>query len=434
MDDYKYSFQFGKRNNLRQAKHYLAGLFLTERGKRNIERMSEQTKQNYQSQHHFISESSWSAHGLMRTIGINANKLLGDPAQQCLSIDESSNAKAGKHSVGVSRQHNGNLGKVDNCQTGVYASLCSGNTVGIINARLFLPKEWIDDSQRCKKAGIPKEVVFKTKPELALDMIKETKAAGIEFGWINADGLYGQSYEFCKSIEDMGLNFVVDVHKNQPLYINEPLPALPVSKVMGRPLKRLKCDDKAVTAEQYCALLSDKDFELVKIRPGTKGWIMGLIHKAEVWVWNGKDAKARKRTLLIRKNISDSDIKYCLSNIGAEKETHQRFAFMQAQRHWIERAFEDGKGELGMADMQVRKYTAWYHHQALVMLAMQYVNEQKIARKKDIPLLSLRDVRLQTIAFLKNDGVLLETEIEQMLKRHLQRQKDIRRYYKTETS
>lgn len=395
--------------------------------------MSEQNGQNYQSQHHFISESSWSATALMRQVSQDANRLLGDPAQQCLSIDESSNAKAGKHSVGVSRQHNGNLGKVDNCQTGVYASLCSGNTVGIINTRLFLPKVWIDDPQRGKKAAIPKEaMVFKTKPELALDMIREAKSAGLQFGWINADGLYGQSYDFCKAIEEMGLNFVVDVHKNQAIYLSEPHPALPAAKRMGRPLNRLKCEAKAIEAEQYCTMLCDEDFKVVKIRKGTKGWIMGAIHKATVWVWNGKEPQARKRTLMIRKNIADSDIKYCLSNIETSSKTHREFAFMQAQRHWIERAFEDCKGELGMADLQVRKYIAWYHHQSLVMLAMQYVNEQKVEKQPNIPLLSVRDVRLQLIAMLKDNGVTLEIEIEQMLKRHMSRKRDMDRYYKIE--
>jgi hypothetical protein len=105
---------------------------------------------------------------------------------------------------------------------------------------------------------------------------------------------------------------------------------------------------------------------------------------------------------------------------------------MEAQRHWIESAFEDCEGELGMADYQVRKYNAWYHHQALVMFPMQFVNQQKLQKltdKKDTPMASIRDIRLQIIAPLKMSGAMMEKEIDQMLKRHQQRMYDINRYY-----
>ena len=102
---------------------------------------------------------------------------------------------------------------------------------------------------------------------------------------------------------------------------------------------------------------------------------------------------------------------------------------MQAQRYFIERAFQDAKGEIGMADQQVRKYNAWYHHQAFVMMAMDYINMKKLEHREDIPLLSIRDIRLQIIATQMENGVQMETEIEQMMLRHRQRQRDINRYY-----
>jgi len=396
--------------------------------------MSEQNDQQYQKQHHFLSDSPWSAQSVMQKISLDTNAMLGDYSQQCLSIDESSNGKAGKHSVGVSRQHNGNLGKVDNCQTGVYATLCRGNVVGLINTRLFLPDEWSNNSKRCQKAGIPKEaIVKKTKIELALDMIRESLSVGVQFGWINADGLYGSSHSFCNTIEDLGQNFMVDIHKDQLVYLTEPKPFLPQLKTgIGRPTSRYKVNEKPVRVDDYLNGLSDSDFKRVKIRKGTKGWIKGDIHLMEVWVWHweGKDAQPRKRTLMIRKGLKKGDpVKFCFSNLGINERTHQEFAFMQAQRHWVERAFEDGKGELGMADYQVRKYNAWYHHQALVMLAMQYVNKKKIELKQDLPLLSVRDVRISIIATLKEQGAQMGKEIDQMFERHRQRLYDINRYY-----
>lgn len=394
--------------------------------------MSEQNDEDYQSQHHFLSESPWSAQQLMQKISQDTNKLLGEWHKQALSVDENSNRKAGKHSVGVSSQYNGNLGKVENSQTGVFASLSRGNRVGLINCRLFLPEEWVEDEGRCLKAGIPKPaIVGKTKVDLALEMLSETIASGVKFGWINADGLYGQSYKFCKIIDEWGKAFVVDVHKDHHVYLEDPQPYLPApTSGKGRKPKRLKTELQSIKVEDYLAKVSSGDFREVKIRKGTKGWLKAKVHLATVWVWDGKENHARQRTLIIRKGIKKGEaIKFALSNIAKNEQTPQEFAFMQAQRFWIERAFEDCKGELGMTDYQVRKYNAWYHHQALVMLAMQYINKVKIKNQENIPLISVRDIRLQIIASLKGEGVEMEKEIDQMFIRHKQRIMDIQRNY-----
>ena len=103
---------------------------------------------------------------------------------------------------------------------------------------------------------------------------------------------------------------------------------------------------------------------------------------------------------------------------------------MQGQRYWIERSFQDNIGELGMTDYQVRKYKSWYHHMALVMLAMEFILKKRLEKKEEIPLLSVRDVRLQTIAVLQANGVIMEDEITQMLHRHLLRERDIQRHFK----
>lgn len=385
--------------------------------------MAEQSGQDYQKQHHFLSESPWSAQRLMRRISLDTNELLGNTNEQFLNVDESSERKAGKNSVGVSRQYNGNVGKVDNSQTAVYLSLSSGNKVGLINTRLFLPDEWVNDPKRCKKAGIPKiAIVKKTKIQLALDMIRETVDNGVKFGCVTADGLYGQSYEFGKSLDEMKLEFVVDVHRNQTIYLKDPDPSVNPRSPKGK----LKTKETPIQVQDYYNSLKDEEFEEVKIRKGTKGWIKGKAHIAHVWVWDEKEQKARPRTLIIRKG---EKVKFSLSNIPANEATPQEFVFKQSQRYWVERAFQDSKGELGLVDYQVRKFNAWYHHQALVMFALQFVNRKKIELQEEIPLLSVRDIRLQLIVLLKEQGAQMENEINQMLVRHKQRIKDIERYY-----
>lgn len=176
--------------------------------------------------------------------------------------------------------------------------------------------------------------------------------------------------------------------------------------------------------------MTKNDFSKIEWHKGSKGWLKALFHIQTVWVWDPKTQKAQKRTLIIRKD--QNKIKYSLSNFTVEEESIEEFAYMQGQRYWIERSFQDNIGELGMADYQVRKYNAWYHHMALVMMAMHYILKKRQEKKEQIPLLSARDVRLQTIAILLSQGVNIEEEIKQMLYRHIQREKDINRRIKND--
>ena len=159
MTDYQSVLKLKTADLCENTYNYIKGLFCAERSKRNIERMVEKSKAEYQSQQHFITDSPWSATELMMEVAKKFNKDLGDTKLQALNIDENSNKKSGKHSVGVSRQYNGNEGKLENSQTGVFASLGSGEKVCLINSRLYLPKEWTDDEKRCVKAGIPKKAI-----------------------------------------------------------------------------------------------------------------------------------------------------------------------------------------------------------------------------------------------------------------------------------
>jgi SRSO17 transposase len=122
-----------------------------------------------------------------------------------LLIDESSHRKKGTKSVGVARQYCGTIGKVDNCQVAVYAGLSKENFYGLVDAALFLPEEWTGDKSRCRKAGIPGECqVHKTKPELALEIVKRQKANGIKFDWVGGDGLYGNAPALLGGLDQMG--------------------------------------------------------------------------------------------------------------------------------------------------------------------------------------------------------------------------------------
>lgn len=144
--------------------------------------------------------------------------------------------KKGKQSVGVCNQYAGTVGKTENCQVGVYSALVNGQTSLPINTRLFLSKKWVDDEERCKKAQIPQQAMnYKTKHQLAIDMIREDLENGVRFGWIGGDGLYGHSYELSDQIDELKQKFVFDVHQDQFIYLSTPEVKIPKNKRTGRP-------------------------------------------------------------------------------------------------------------------------------------------------------------------------------------------------------
>lgn len=403
----------------------MSGLFYTEKKKRNIERMCEQNDANYQSQQHFISHSPWDAQGAMKIVAKKTNNVLGDYTKQCLLIDESSHRKAGNRSVGVSRQYNGNLGKVDNSQTGVYAALAKDEFACLVRSKLFLPQEWVDDVDRCLKAGIPKnKIEYKTKPELAIEMIKELDEEGIGYGWIGADSLYGRNYEFRQALEKMNKRYIVDVPKDQPIHLERPTIYLPQKQSnRGPKISQYVCDNQFVTVEKYMSSLTENDWKNIEYRHGTKAKLGGKYHFKTVWVWNPGEQCAQELTLIIKE--SKDRTKYSLSNFNLNEVSEEQLAYMQGQRYLVEDCFKDSKGELGLFDYQIRKYNSWCHHNALVMMAMQFVLEVLIKNNEKLPLLSVRDVRLQLIKILRNGGVEIDREIRQMGYRHYQKALDI---------
>ena len=434
----------GNRDSSSNAHDLLSGLFLGSRGERNLERIIEHTQDqveeaHYQRLQHFITNSPWDSHALMNRIAKQTSELFENWQDTAYIIDEKAHLKKGKKSVGVANQYAGTVGKNENSQVGVYAALVNGQYALLANCRLFLPKSWTEDKTRCDKAGIPTDKRdYNTKQQLALEMVKESIAQGIQFGWVGGDGLYGHGYELSQEIEDLGKDFVFDVHEDQRIYLSKPNLSLGVKRKMGRPSTRLKSDITSMEVREYAAHLTEKDFQKTTIRKTTKGPLNALIHVVKVWTWIAPSHREkgqpepRQRTLIIRKSLSTKSkekIKYTLTNIPIEKATLERFAFMQGQRYWVEKAFRDDSKDLGMSDYQIRKYNAWYHFQALTMLAMLFVLKEIIRNKDSIPLLSYRDVKMLIKVLFADNLAKLKLTLEQMINRHLQRKRDTDRYY-----
>ena len=332
----------------------------------------------------------------------------------------------------------GVVGKVDNCQVGVYASLVNDNRATLINERLFLPKKWVGDEKRCKKAGIPQEAVqFKTKPQLALEMIDEAIQTGIEFDWVGGDGLYGHNKELREGLDDRGLFYVMDVHKDEKIFTECPVMTIPEKKgKRGRPSKKLQPHIDPIRLDQYIKGLTNKDWSIEKkLRKTQKGWKKMKVHTKKVWVYQGENDQIKEQTLIITRLLDSSNkTKYSLSNGDVDQYTPGEYAYFQIQRYWVERTFDDAKNELGFSDYQVRKWNGWHHHHALVFMASLFLLTQKIEHQHEAPLMSVWDARILMIVSLFGTEEDMKLRLEQMETRHILRQKDIDRRYQFSSS
>lgn len=414
-----------------KALQYLKGLFQAD--KKNIERMEERVPgTKYDPLQYFLSDADWDWHPVNDQIARDADILLGGKEDSALYIDETGIPKKGKMSVGVSRQWCGQLGKTDNCQVAVFATLGYGRFSTPIDCRLYLPTSWTDDKERCLKAKIPaNEIVFQTKHEQALDMVFHARESGVRFNWVGCDGFYGSNPEFLRKLADNDEIFMADVHKDQNIYLEDPKPIIPEAKSkQGRPPSRLKAQEQSIRVDKWVENQPDNAWERIKVRDTTKGkLIVDILHK-EVWLWDGEEAEARKWHLVVRREVnSPKEIKYSLSNAASDTSI-KRLAYMQAQRYWVERPFQDAKNECGMGDYQVRGWLAWYHHMTMVMLAMLFMIEQRLYHQIGIPLLSCADITTLLKSILPRRDISVAEVLRQLEHRHKKRQASIDYAYK----
>ena len=396
--------------------------------KKNMERMAEVVPESdEQVLQHFLSNSNWDERGVLDQVALEVDALLGGTPESALLIDESGITKKGNKSVGVARQWNGRLGKVDNCQVGVYAALSRGSQSTLIDTRLYLPSAWVKDKARCVAADVPNHARrVKSKPELALEMVRYNRRLGVRFSWVGMDGLYGKDPALLRSLESDGETFMADVHKDQYMYLEDPRPVVPAyTPGRGRKRTKLVAQSEKVRVDEWTKAQPATAWIRLTLRDSTKGELRVEVLHRRVWLWDGKEAQARHWHLIVRREIKARDeIKYSLSN-APEHTSLQRLAQMQGQRYWIERSFQDGKSQAGLNHYQARGWKAWHHHMALVMMAMLFMLKQRIEHQNDLPLLSCADIETLLAHFLPRRDVGVEEVIRQMEVRHQKRQASI---------
>jgi SRSO17 transposase len=343
-------FKVGSFDQRDNAYRYLLGSLQGQTRKRNIQRISEQDPSDrYQSLHHFITHSSWDTDSV-RSIMQEINRGLLCSNSYGYIIDERSQAKKGNHSVGVGRQYCGSTGKIDNCQTGVYSVLTTGEITLPSNFRLYLPQDWITN----KKS-------HKTKVDLAMDMIREDRKKGIYPQWYGADSLYGRAWKLTSYIEDeCQSHFVMDTSKDHLIYLSNPT-------------DRRR---KPITIEKYLRQIRLSSAKTVSYQGRKKA----KTHIVEVFTRDTKqDKNPRKRLLIISRGLSKRDkIKFSLTNFALNQKSPAQLVFMQRARFTIEQYFRESCQIAGMGDYQVRSFKGWKHVQILTMLLMQLINLMRI--------------------------------------------------------
>jgi len=354
-----------------------------------------------QALHHFISNSRWDERAVLNKIARDANNLLGGTDDSFLLIDESGIPKKGRESVGVSRQWCGNLGKVDNCQTAVFAALGRGSIGTLIDTALFLPQEWTRDRPRMKKAGVPREAQrFRTKQELAVDLIERALNNGVQFSWVGFDGFYGSNGQLLRMLDGTGLTFMADVHCNQYVYDVDP-----ASDKTATPMR----------VDEWAKKQGPTRWKRVVMREGTKGSMHVEALHGRVWCYQGGGDRPHLWHLIVTRQ--PNRLKFSLSNAAPETTT-ERLVYMQGQRYFIERALQDAKQQAGLGEYQVRGWRGWHHHTALVMLAMLFITQERLIDGETV--FTAADVQMMLVHLLPKRNR-TEADIRELLKRRFRR-------------
>lgn len=422
-----------RRNIIGQCEQYLSGLL--HECKSNIERMVERIPgSDYEQLQHFISDSPWDALAVMDAVAEKVSESLTvkpggltGTSSVGLILDESGWEKSGKKSVGVARQYIGQVGKVANGQVGVFAALCNGEQVGLLQGRFYLPQEWVADKVRCTKAGIPvSEQVYRTKPELAVAILKSLPAR-VSYAWVGGDSIYGNSPVVRQHLYAQQQAFVLDVGEELGLYLAPPQPYVPARKAgRGRIPTAYVCDQKPLSLKQVLTQIRDEQWQTITHRQGTKGPLTRKAVTLDVYLWKPeRETTIESVQLLISTEIDGSEVKYSLCYTPQGKLSLSTALFRQMQRYWCERAFQNSKEQLGLHQYQVRSWRAWHHHVALTLMALHFILQVQLDNHEEMPLLSVPDIKLIFAKKLLNKLNSDDGLIQALQRRHIKRKEDI---------
>ena len=321
----------------------------------------------------FIGVGVWDGEELAKRHRQEAARTVSE-ADGVFSVDGSDFPKKGTESVGVGRQYCGRLGKVDNCQAGVFVGYASSKGHALLDRRLFLPERWFTSEyrDRWEKCRIPEATKFKTKPELALEMIQAARREGLfAASWVTGDDFFGRNPTFRDGLPE-GLMYLLDIPSDMRVWKKHPEIVIPPPFRNGRPKKaRLKKGEPAAMAVSALARDRCLNWHTVTVAEGAQGPIRAKVARIRV-VESGDGLPGKDLWLFVRQSLSDGQMKYAFSNAPEELPVKEMVR-VSGLRWPIEQCFQEGKSEFGMDHYEHRSWDAWHRHMTFVFLAQLFL-------------------------------------------------------------
>jgi SRSO17 transposase len=312
----------------------------------------------------FVGAGKWDDEAVMRELRAHVREELAEP-NGVVVIDPSAFPKKGTASCGVARQWCGRLGKVENCQVGVFLAYAATAGYAPLDRRLYLPEDWTGDPARRQKCHIPPEVEFREKWQIALDLL-DRSLPGLPHGWITGDDEFGRPAEFRAKLHGRHERYILDVPCNTA--IRDLQRRRPPRKRAGVGRKR---EVPFVRADAWAARQPESRWERITVRDGEKGPL--VVDAMTVRVRAKQDGRiGPEERLVVIRPVGESRIDYALSNAGPEVPLAE-LVRVQRQRHRIEEVFEAGNGEAGLDHYEVRSWVGWHHHMTLSLVALWFV-------------------------------------------------------------
>ena len=331
----------------------------------------------------FVSDAPWDDEKILYKYRSFVNEDIGDP-DGAIIFDETGFVKKGDDSIGVGRQYCGTVGKVDNCQVGVFAAYTSSLGYALIDKRLYIPEHWFTDDYGAKreKCKLPTDTEFKTKPKLAAEMLHDiADQKQLPFRYILADSVYGTSPEFIEAAESLvGVTYMVQMPEDSLCWLKQPVTVERTYRYRGQKRTKRILSDTAKDPIKFKELakgINNFFWYRRKVSEGTKGPIEYEFTKRRVVL--SLDGLPKKTVwLFIRRTMSDEPrYSFYISNAPASTRLNV-FVWLSGLRWSIEQCFEETKTELGMDQYEVRKFPGWHHHILTCMLAHYFLWHLKI--------------------------------------------------------
>lgn len=335
----------------------------------------------------FVSDAPWDDKKIMLKYRSLVKSDFGRP-DGALIFDETSFPKKGGDSIAVAKQYCGSIGKVENCQVGVFAAYASDIGYSLVDKRLFIPEKWFTEeyAERRKKCNLPDDISFKSKPQIAADMLNQLVDEQIlPFKYVLADSIYGNSPVFIETVSALpGVTYFVSVPEDTLCWPKMPITIKKQYKYKGVTRTKVKLADetqKPIKLSDFGKSISSYYWYRRTVSEGTKGPIVYEFTKRKVTISNS-NLPQKNVWLVIRRTIGDDPIySYYISNASFCVRL-STFVWLSGLRWAIEQCFEEAKSDLGMDHYEVRKFPGWHHHMITCMLGHFFLWHLKLILEK----------------------------------------------------